>query len=75
MSNCDTTKLRVLLLAEWFRSGKPFTVKEIITKLDLAHDIQVDRKTVYDDLNNLTYVYNIQVTRVGRRYLYQRMDL
>lgn len=69
------TKTRILAVERMFLPGKPLTVPKIIRKLDLEYDIQVDRKTVYQDIAVLTHFMNICTSRAGPNHFYQLVYL
>lgn len=67
----DDSKRRILALERIMLSGKPISLRGIISRLDSEYDIQVERKTVYADLADLTRYENIQVVGAGRYTCYQ----
>lgn len=62
-------KLR-LLAVERILSTKKISVQEIIARLKKQYNITANRKTIYDDLNCLTYYLPIVQEQKGRTYLY-----
>ena len=62
----DDTKARILAIERMF---------QIIRKLDLEYDIQVDRKTVYQDIAVLTHFMNICTSGHGQTHFYQLVYL
>lgn len=47
----ETTKIRLLAVERMILRGERITVNQIIRELDLKYDIQVDRKSIYSDIN------------------------
>ena len=74
MANRDNTKERILAMERIFLRKKPLNVPQIIDKLDREYDIQVERKTVYNDIAVLTMFLNICEFGVGRNHVYQLVD-
>ena len=62
-------KLRILAI-ERMLSDKGITVKEIIEKLENQYSISADRKTIYDDLNALTFFLPLVQEKKGVRNVY-----
>lgn len=75
MAKKDDTKARILAIERMFLPGKPLTVPQIIRKLDLEYDIQVDRKEVYQDIAVLTHFMNICTSGHGPTHFYQLVYL
>ena len=50
MSKPDTNKIRLLAVYNMILRGRRITASQILRELDLYFDIQVDRKTIYNDL-------------------------
>ena len=64
-------KDRILAVERMFQTGKPLTTREIIEKLSLQYDMEVDRKTIYDDIAVLTKYMMIEQCGTGRYAYYQ----
>ena len=75
MAKKDDTQARILAIERMFLPGKPLTVPQIIRKLDLEYDIQVDRKTVYQDIAVLSHFMNICTSKPGPNHFYQLIYL
>lgn len=71
MARKGDTKERILAIERMFQTAKPLNVPRIIEKLYLEYDIEVDRKTVYDDIAVLTRYMMIEQYGVGRGTYYQ----
>ena len=50
MAKTETSKIRLLAVAKMINEGRRITTGEIMRRLDLQYDIQVDRKTIYSDI-------------------------
>ena len=68
------TKTRVLAVAKMLNEGRRITSKDIIRRLDLQYDIQVDRKTIYSDILAIDRFIPID-TRPGRCGGYKKIDV
>jgi predicted DNA-binding transcriptional regulator YafY len=71
MAGKECAKDRILAIERMFQTGNPLTTREIIEKLSLQYDIEVERKTVYDDIAVLTRYMMIEQYGVGRGTYYQ----
>lgn len=58
----EQSKIRVLAVYRMLAEGRKITASEIQRRLDLQHDIQVDRKTVYSDIYAIDRFMPIEVT-------------
>lgn len=75
MARRDTIRQRILAVERMFLSGEPLTAQKIIRKLDLEYDIQVDRKTVYQDIAELSRFMMICKVGNGRGHVYRLVYL
>lgn len=71
MAGKEGVKDRILAIERMFQTGKPLTTRGIIEKLSLQYDIEVDRKTIYDDIAVLTKYMMIEQYGAGRYTYYQ----
>ena len=62
-------KLRILII-ERMLSKDGITVKQIIEKLEKNYNITAKRRTIYDDLNVLSFFYPIVQQRKGSTTVY-----
>lgn len=46
----ENSKIRVLAIERMLDEGRRITAQEIQQRLDLQYDMQVSRKTIYDDI-------------------------
>ncbi len=71
----DTIRRRILAVERMLLSGKPITTQAIIRKLDLEYDIQVERKTVYQDIAELNMFMNIVSVGGSSNHVWQYVDM
>lgn len=72
-NNADV-KIRILAVAKMLNEGRRMTSTDILRRLDLQYDIQVDRKTIYDDICAIDKFVPINV-KGGRNGGYQKYDV
>lgn len=75
MARRGNEKIRILAVARILESGKAVSRAEIEEALSLRYDIQVDRKTLYDDISVIDKIFPIEIHRRGRLSYYQRVDV
>lgn len=75
MAKRDNTRERILAIERMFLPGQPLTTPQIIQSLDLKYDIQVGRKTVYQDIAVLGKFMNICTGGRGVTHFYQLVYL
>ncbi len=75
MAKKHDIKNRVLAIERMFLRKRPLTVPQIIRKLDLEYDIQVNRKTIYDDIAVLTMFMPIDTFKKGNSTYFHLIDL
>lgn len=61
----EETKIRILAIERMLKEGRKLTCGEILRRLDLQYDIQIDRKTLYADIYAIDKFMPIEVS-VGR---------
>lgn len=72
MGTRDNTKRRLLAVERMFQSGRPLTVQQILSKLDVEYDIKAKRQTIASDIQELTMFMPISVCRgKGNTAVYQ----
>ena len=69
----EQTKIRVLAIAKMLNEGRRISASEIMRRLDLQYDIQVNRKTIYNDIYAIDRVMPIDVMP-GRKGGYMKYD-
>jgi hypothetical protein len=58
------TKLRILAVNKLLHEyPNGLSIKEILDKLHNIYNISADRKSIYDNLNTITYFCNLQITK------------
>ena len=57
----EETKIRILAIERMLKEGRKLTSSEILQKLDLQYDIQIDRKTLYSDIYAIDKFMPIEV--------------
>jgi predicted DNA-binding transcriptional regulator YafY len=57
----EETKIRILAIERMLKEGRKLTCSEILRKLDLQYDIQIDRKTLYSDIYAIDKFMPIEV--------------
>lgn len=57
----EESKIRVLAISKRLSSTRRITAAEIIRRLDLQYDIQVDRKTIYQDIYAIDRIMPVDV--------------
>ena len=60
----DDIKVRILAVERMLSKDRYITTTEILRRLELRHDIKVDRKRVYDDLRAIDLIVPLDV-KVG----------
>ena len=68
----EDSKARLVAVTLMILRGKKMTAGDIMRELDLRHDIQVDRKTIYSDIAAIDKLIPVEVTS-GKHGGYQRM--
>lgn len=58
----EETKIRILAIERMLKEGRKLTAGEILRKLDLQYDIQIDRKTLYSDIYAIDKFMPIEVS-------------
>lgn len=59
----EQAKIRVLLIEKMLRYDRRITTKEIQDRLDSKYDMQVSRRTLFQDLAAIDKVVPLDVTR------------
>lgn len=74
----EQTKFRVLAIERMLNEGRKLTSSEILRRLDLQYDIQIDRKTLYSDIYAIDKFMPIEVTagRCGgyRKFVFEGIE-
>lgn len=70
----NDVKIRILAVAKMLSEGKMLTASQIIRRLDLQYDIQVDRKTIYSDICAIDRFIPIEL-KAGRFGGYKKYDV
>ena len=64
-------KIRLIAVEKLLRDNpKGLTVKQILSYLELQFNITAERKTIYDDINVLTLLYDIQKIQKGHKIIW-----
>ena len=63
MAKKDGTKIRVLVIAQLLRQRGRTTTKEIKDALSKRFDMDVDRRTIYSDMEQINWVYPVRFNR------------
>ena len=72
-SRCDT-KTRILAIAKMLCERRRITSTEILRRLDLHYDIQVDRKTIKEDIYAIDRFFPIEIVS-GRNGGYKKHNV
>ena len=72
-SNRESCKKRVLLISMMLDKNQYISTKEIIRRLENRCGIKADRKTIYNDINEINKVIPIEI-KYGRFGGYRIMD-
>lgn len=72
-SNRESCKKRVLLISMMLSKHRYISCNEIIRRLENTCGIKVDRKTIYNDINEINKVIPIEI-KYGRFGGYRIMD-
>ena len=71
MANKDTNRRKLLALERMFLRMRPLTMKQILNVLNYEYGIEAERKSIYDDIKELTYFLPIVKRKAGHETIYQ----
>lgn len=63
MAKKEGAKIRVLVIAQLLRQRGRTTTKEIKDVLSKRFDMDVDRRTIYSDMEQINWVYPVRFNR------------
>ena len=66
MANKDTNKVRLIVEFLMLQNNDMVATREMIDRLSLRYDIDVDRKTIYADMAEIGRVVPVRIVRQGR---------
>lgn len=66
MANKDTNRRKILALERMFLRMRPLTMKQILDVLNYEYGIEAERKSIYADIQELTYFLPIVKRQMGR---------
>lgn len=66
MANKDTNKERLIVEFLMLQNNTTITTREMIDRLSLRYDIDVDRRTIYADMAAIGRVVPVYIVRQGR---------
>ena len=63
MANKEGSKIRALVIVQLLRQRGRTTTKEIKDVLSKRFDMDVDRRTIYSDMEQINWVYPVRFNR------------